>query len=89
MDQNSVDEIPFEVVKDIMSDFKDLLNTADSDQRKTFLQLIVKKITVGKDNKIQTIQIHFTETLSHLVKDCLEEPSSENEGSDFVFTLSI
>jgi len=94
IDKNSADEIPFDVVKDTMSNFKELLDIAEADQLKTFLRLLINKITVTTDNKIQDIQIHFTDTLSYMVKNFLDaesdtEPSPESESSDFVFTLSI
>ena len=94
IDKNSADEIPFEVVKETMSNFQNLMDIAEPDQLKTFLRLIINKITVTKDNKIQDIQIHFTDSLSHMVKNFLNaesdmESSPESESSDFVFTLSI
>ena len=89
IDNNGSDDIPFELVRDTMSDFKKLLDMAKNEQRKTFLQLIIKKITVGKSRKVDTIQIHFNDTLRHIVKDFLGEPSSDDEGSAFVFTVVI
>lgn len=88
---NSSDEIPFELVKETIEDFDKLLSSADKDQRKMFLQLIVNKITVGDNRKIDTIEIHFNETLKNLIKSFLGEESSDDEDSSlsFVFALAI
>lgn len=67
------------------------LLTLDSSQRKVFLQLIVDKITVGDNRKIDTIQIHFNKTLRNMIQSFLGEESSDNEDSSpsFVFSLAI
>ncbi|WP_192930262.1 hypothetical protein [Alkaliphilus pronyensis] len=56
-----------------------------------FLQLIVNKITVGDNRKIDTIEIHFNETLKNLIKSFLGKESSDNEDSSlsFVFAIAI
>lgn len=86
---NSSDQIPFELVKETMEDFNKLLNSADKDQRKMFLQLIVNKITVGDNRKIDTIEIHFNETLKNLIKSFLGEESSDDEDSSLSFVFGI
>ncbi len=88
---NSSDPIPYKVVKEAMQDFNKLLSSADKDQRKLFLQLIVEKITVGENKKVDTIEIHFNETLYNLIKSFLGEESSydEDSSSSFVFAIAI
>ncbi|MBF7097798.1 hypothetical protein [Alkalibacter mobilis] len=87
---NSDNPIPYCIIKDAMQDFNKLINAADKDQRKMFLQLIIKKITVGDNRKIDTIEIHFNESIRNIVKNFLGEESSDNEDSSpFLFSLAI
>lgn len=87
---NSSDEIPYALVKEMMQDFSKLINNAEKNQRKMFLQLIINKITVGEDRKVESIEIHFNETLKNMIKSFLGEESSDDEdSSSFVFAIAI
>jgi site-specific DNA recombinase len=88
---NSSEPIPLGLVKEAMTDFEKLITNADKEQRKMFLQLIINKITVGEDRKIDNIEIHFNETLRSMIKHFLGGESSEDEDSppSFIFSIAI
>lgn len=88
---NSSDEIPYALVKEVMKDFNKVINSAEKNQRKMFLQLIINKITIGEDRKVESIDIHFNETLINIIKSFLGEESSDNEdsSSSFVFAIAL
>lgn len=88
----SKDEIPFETVKDVMSDFGKLIDTAKPEQRKLFLQLVIDKITVTK-GKINKIDIYFNETIRNMINMYSENKGElsddESSSSSFVFKIAI
>lgn len=63
MDCRGISSESYKLVKEMMWDFNKILSSADKDQRKMFLLLIVNNITVGDNRKIDAIEIHFNETL--------------------------
>lgn len=75
----NVDEIPFEIVKEAMKEFNDILDNTDKEDKKTLLQMMIDKITIGDRKDVSTIKIHFNSNL-------LEEFSSnDDESSSFLF----
>ncbi|MDR7871337.1 MAG: recombinase family protein [Tissierellaceae bacterium] len=86
------DEVPYEVVKEAMTNFSELMDKAEPQQRKLFLKLVVDKITV-ENKKIKKIHIHFNETINSLIDMYLtdrEEPSDdEGSSSSFIFKIAI
>ena len=65
---NSTEAVPYKVVKEVMEDFNTLIMNTDKQNRKFFLQLIIDKITVGDNHKIDTIDIQFDESIVNLMK---------------------
>jgi Site-specific recombinases, DNA invertase Pin homologs len=64
---NSAEDIPYEIIKKVMENFNFLILNADKQKRKFFLQLIIDKITVGDDHKIDSINIQFNESIINLM----------------------
>jgi site-specific DNA recombinase len=75
----NIDEIPFEVVKKAMMEFNDILESADKEDKKMLLQMMIDKITIEDRKDVSTMKIHFNSSL-------LEEFSSDDEDSSFIFT---
>ena len=79
--ENDSQEIPFQFVKDVLSDFHSLLDKSPHDQKKMLLQLILSKITITDRKQIDTIELHFDEKIIKYFLD--EEPPSDEGGSFF------
>lgn len=62
----SKDEVPYEVVRDVMRDFNRLIQKAEPLQKKLFLQMMVEKITVTR-GKVNEIHIHFNQAIRKLI----------------------
>lgn len=61
--------ISFETVHSLISRFEQLLANSSFDQRKTLLHLVIKKITVTSDKKIDKIEMVFDEmTEQHFLR---------------------
>jgi len=67
------DPIPFEVVNEVMQRFKEVfLEMSTSQQRKQLIHLLVSKITINKDRKIDSIEIQINDdVITYLMKDRL------------------
>lgn len=74
----NVDEIPFEVVKEAMMEFNDILDSASKEDKKTLLQMMIDKITIKDRKDVSTMQIHFNSNL-------LEEFSSDDGDSSLYY----
>lgn len=61
LNDDNTEVITFEAVNALVKRFEDLLKHSNSDQRKTLIHLIVKKITVGENRKIDKIEMLFDE----------------------------
>ena len=67
------DPIPFEVINEVMQRFKEVfLEMSTSQQRKQLIHLLVSKITINKDRKIDSIEIQINDdVITYLMKDRL------------------
>lgn len=83
--------IPYEVVKDTLSNFHKLLEITASEDKKTLLQLIISKITIRNKKDIDSIELHFDEKIQRYFINN-NEGESPNDGvspSFILFTIRI
>lgn len=59
LDGDQAHPVPYETVRSIIERFDHLLMSSSFDQRKTLLHLIISKITVSSDKKIDKIEMIF------------------------------
>ncbi len=87
-ESKALDQIPTEYVKLMIHSFSKIFKVSNRDQRKVLLNLIIDKITVGSNKKINEIVLHFDENTQ---KYLVEEDSTDNvESSIFMhFKLTI
>lgn len=77
--QNSLEEIPYELIKKTLENFEKLLQKASgNEERKTLLNLMIDEITVGKNKRVEDIVIKFS---SELIKYSLDEGGLPTEGN--------
>lgn len=66
----SDEPIPYDVVRQALGQFRRLLDSTSSEQRKALLQLFIKEIVLTKDRKVERIEIRFDENVeAHLAEE--------------------
>jgi len=61
LESNDSVNIPYEEVRDTLSNFHKLLEITAPEDKKTLLQLIINKITIKNKKDIESIELHFDE----------------------------
>jgi site-specific DNA recombinase len=92
LESNDSVNIPYEVVKDTLSNFNKLLETTAPEDKKTLLQLIISKISIKNKKDIESIELHFDKKVQKYFINNKEGESSDDGGfsSSFsVFTIRI
>ncbi|ERK28573.1 hypothetical protein CINTURNW_4204 [Clostridium intestinale URNW] len=90
LENNDSVNIPYEMVKDTLSNFNELLEITAPEDKKTLLQLIINKITIKNKKDIDSIELHFDEKVQKYFINNKERESSDDGGSSFsVFTIRI
>lgn len=86
-DKQATKEIPVDKVKKILENFGNVLKLSTREQKKLLLNLIVDKIIVDQNRKINNIELRFDTSIQ---KSLLKEDSSDEESSIFMpFSLTI
>lgn len=63
LESNDSVNIPYEVVKNTLSNFHKLLEITAPEDKKTLLQLIISKITIKDKKDVDSIELHFDENV--------------------------
>jgi site-specific DNA recombinase len=79
--QGGKQEISFKMVKQVMNHFEDCYkNSITAEQRKQLLHLLINKITIANDRKIESIQIQMNnEVVRHFTKQGEDKSSSDDD----------
>lgn len=91
LESNDSVNIPYEVVKDTLSNFHKLLEITAPEDKKTLLQLIISKITIRNKKDIESIELHFDEKVQKYFINNNEGESPDDGGSSsfILFTIKI
>lgn len=91
MESNDSVDIPYEVVKDTLSNFHKLLEITVPEDKKTLLQLTIRKITIKNKKDIESMELHFDEKVQKYFINNKEGESSDDGGSSsfLVFTIGL
>ncbi|NFL95084.1 hypothetical protein FDB73_01630 [Clostridium botulinum] len=81
MESNDSVNIPYEVVKDTLSNFHKLLEIIAPEDKKTLLQLIISKITIKNKKDIDSIELNFDEKVQKYLINNNEGESPDDGGS--------
>lgn len=79
--QGSKQEISFKMVKRVINHFEDCYkNSITDEQRKQLLHLLINKITIANDRKIESIQIQMNnEVVRNFTKQGEDKSSSDDD----------
>lgn len=91
LESNDSVNIPYEVVKNTLSNFHKLLEITAPEDKKTLLQLIINKITIKNKKDIESIELHFDEKVQKYFINNKEGEFSDDGGSSsfILFTIII
>lgn len=91
LESNDSVNIPYEVVKNTLSNFHKLLEITATEDKKTLLQLIINKITIKNKKDIESIELHFDEKVQKYFINIKEGEFSDDRGSSsfVLFTIKI
>lgn len=91
LESNDSVNIPYEVVKDTLSNFHKLLEITAPEDKKTLLQLIINKITIKNKKDIESIELYFEEKVQKYFINNNEGESPDDGGSSsfYVFKINI
>lgn len=59
--ESNTSPVSFEQVRDLIARFDQTLNTSPFEQRKTLMHLVIKRVIVSLDKKIEAIEMNFDE----------------------------
>jgi len=80
-DQDSFEEIPYDLIKKTLENFEELLNkSSGNEERKTLLNLMIDEINIGKNKRVEEIIIKFNK---ELMEYALGIGGLPNEGNPF------
>ncbi|MCM3478948.1 recombinase family protein [Caldibacillus thermoamylovorans] len=85
-------EVTFDMVKEVMRNFVSSYKTSiTTEQKKQLLSLLVKQITIGRDRKIESIQIQLNnDVVRHFTKTGEEKLSGDDDfSSPFYVSFAI
>lgn len=91
LESNDSVKIPYDVVKNTLSNFHKLLEITATEDKKTLLQLIISKITIKDKKDIDSIELHFDEKVQKYFINNNEGKSPDDGGSPsfILFTIKI
>ena len=90
LENNNIQDIPYEIIKDTLSNFHSLLEMADLEDKKTLLQIIISKITIKDKKDINSIELYFNENIrKYFITNKREEPSHVEGSSFYTFKIAI
>lgn len=84
---DNVQEVSYEFVKEILSQFATIINSNISrEQQKKLLHMIISKITINRLREIDSIELNINDNLIMYLNNG-EEPNPDGGGSSFSFVL--
>ncbi len=91
LESNDSVNIPYEVVKNTLSNFHKLLEITTPEDKKTLLQLIISRITIKDKKDIDSIELHFDEKVQkYFINNKEGESSDDGDSPSFIlFTIII
>lgn len=77
IEDNSVKSLPYELIRDVLLNYKEVLREAPTEEKKLLLQLVVKEITISEDRSIESLKLKFDESI---VKYIVDKGGSPDDG---------
>ncbi|ATI62539.1 recombinase family protein [Bacillus cereus] len=90
MQGNTVKVISYEVIKEVLLNFsKAFQNALTREQRKRLLHLLIHKITINEDRKIESIQLKLNNEVLKELKIGVDDSSSDESSTSFSVLIAI
>lgn len=87
MEGNGAEDVSYEIIKSVLTNFSDAFKkTLTREQRKRLFHLIIHKISIGEDRKIESIQLVLNEKV---VKELNIEADNSNDELSASFSVLI
>jgi len=87
---NTVKNISYETIKEVLTNFtRAFQNALTREQRKRLLQLIIHKITIGEDRKIDSIQLKLNDEILKELKLETDDLSEDKSSVSFSILIAI
>ncbi|MGG0203653.1 recombinase family protein [Bacillus mycoides] len=90
MQGNTVKVVSYEMIKEVLLNFsKAFQNALTREQRKRLLHLLIYKITISKDRKIESIQLKLNNEVLKELKIGVDDSSSDESSTSFSVLVAI
>lgn len=90
MQGNTVKVISYEMIKEVLLNFsKAFQNALTREQRKRLLHLLIHKITINEDRKIESIQLKLNKEVLKELKIGVDDSSSDESSTSFSVLIAI
>ncbi|PGW07706.1 recombinase family protein [Bacillus cereus] len=90
MQGNTVKVISYEMIKEVLLNFsKAFQNALTREQRKRLLHLLIHKITINEDRKIESIQLKLNNEVLKELKIGVDDSSSDESSTSFSVLIAI
>ncbi|MGN7409166.1 recombinase family protein [Sporosarcina sp. SAFN-010] len=87
---NTVENVSYEVIKDVLTNFSLAFKKAlTREQRKRLYHLIIHKITIGEDRKIESIQLMLNNSILEELKIGADDLSNDESSAPFSILIAI
>ena len=77
------EELPFDYVKEVLTNLNDMIQNMASDEKKVFYQLIIEEVVI-KDKKVQEIKLKIDEQVQ---EDIMKKSLSDGKSDGDIFVL--
>ncbi|PEK02196.1 recombinase family protein [Bacillus wiedmannii] len=90
MQGNTVKVVSYEMIKEVLLNFsKAFQNALTREQRKRLLHLLIYKITINEDRKIESIQLKLNNEVLKELKIGVDDSSSDESSTSFSVLVAI
>lgn len=90
MQGNTVKVVSYEMIKEVLLNFsKAFQNALTREQRKRLLHLLIHKITINEDRKIESIQLKLNNEVLKELKIGVDDSSSDGSSTPFSVLIAI
>ncbi|MGD6834276.1 recombinase family protein [Sutcliffiella halmapala] len=86
---NNSEPVDYQVVKNLMTNFNQIIRNAAHDKKKTILNMVVERITINNERKVDTIILHFDGKSKNHILGKKEGESSNEDSPSFNFSLVL
>jgi len=87
---STVKDISYEAIKEVLMNFLNAFqNALTREQRKRLLHLIIHKITIGEDRKVDSIQLKLNDEILKELKLEVDDLSVDESSTSFSILIAI